>query len=81
MEKINDMQQNKIADDELEQVGGGKLFDVFTTEFREFFDRDNHQDDPMVAEKDDCRYGVRTLEMRINPNEKNKGNDRNIIKL
>lgn len=81
MEKNNNMQQNQIADDELEQVGGGKLFDVFTAEFREAFGRPDHRDDPMTAEEDDSRYGIRTLEMRIDPKKKNKRNNRDVIKL
>lgn len=35
---MNDMPRNQVADDELDQVSGGKnFFDVFTTEFFEFF--------------------------------------------
>ena len=44
MENINDMQKKKVADDELDQVTGGrKLFDLFTAEFFE----SKNQDDPM----------------------------------
>lgn len=81
MDKINNMQKNKVADDELEQVGGGKFFDVFTTEFREFFDRADSQNNPMAAEEDEPRYGVSTLEMRAEPKKKTKINNTDVIKL
>lgn len=80
MEKINNMQQNKVADDDLEQVGGGKLFDVFTTEFREFFDRTDNQNNPTEPENESL-YGVNTLEMRINPKKKTERNNLDVIKL
>lgn len=81
MEKINNMQQNKMADDELDQVSGGKFFDVFTTEFREFFGRPDHKDDPMAEEEDENWYGVGTLEMRIDPKKKTKRNSKDVVKL
>ena len=35
MEKFDNMQQNKINDDELDQISGGRnLFDIFTADFR-----------------------------------------------
>ena len=80
MEKNNNMQQNQIADDELEQVGGGKLFDVFTMEFREFFGRRDYQDDSMLSEEDDSTFGIRTLEMRVNPKKSERDNSK-IVKL
>ena len=80
MEK-NNMQQNVIADDELEQVGGGTIFGLVTTEFKEFFGSADKQDYPMLPEEDDNQYGVGTLEMRIDPKKKNNRNNKNIIKL
>ena len=71
---------NKVADDDLEQVGGGKLFDVFTTEFREFFDRTDNQNNPTEPENESL-YGVNTLEMRINPKKKTERNNLDVIKL
>ena len=81
MEKNNNMQQNQIADDELEQVGGGKLFDVFTMEFRELFGRSDDQDDSMFSEEDDSTFGIRTLEMRVDPKKKAKRNKNDVMKL
>lgn len=81
MEKINNMQQNKLADDELEQVGGGKFFDVFTAEFREFFDSSDNQNNPMAEEEDNSQFGVSTLEMRVDPKKRKKRNGVNAIKL
>lgn len=81
MEKIDNMQQNKMSDDELEQVGGGKLFDIFTMEFREFFGRRDERDNPLEEEEDDDRYGVRTLEMRVKPKKKTKKDNIDVIKL
>lgn len=86
MEKLNDMQPNQIADDELEQVGGGRnLFDVFTTEFIEYMNKPEDQDTLPGAAKannfgistlempgtpDANNIGISTLEMRIDPNKK-----------
>lgn len=80
MEKINNMQQNKIADDDLEQVGGGKLFDVFTAEFREVFGRNDNLNNP-ENEENGSLYGVNTLEMRIDPKKKTERNNPDVIKL
>lgn len=82
MEKLNDMKHNQVADEELDQVAGGRnLFDVFTTEFIEFFndpkDRDNL---PGTAEENN--FGISTLEMRIDPKQKRDSKDtRKVIKL
>ena len=81
MEKINNMQQNKVADDDLEQVGGGKLFDVFTTEFREFFNGFDDQGNPLVPEEEDIGYGVGTLEMRVKPKKKGRRKNTGVVKL
>lgn len=82
MEKRNDMQHNQLADDELDQVAGGRnLFEVITTEFIDLFndpkDRGNF---PGAAEETD--FGISTLEMRIDPNKKRDSrNSRKSIKL
>lgn len=67
MDKFENMQQNKMSDEELDQVtGGGRLFDALTAEFRGkkkdpknlkmFLDPDGEKD-----------YELTTLEMRVNP--------------
>ena len=78
MEKIDNMQQNKIADEELDQITGGRnLMDVFTAEFRGKAGKATtlHMD----PEDENNDFAVTTLEMRANPNEKKK-NER-IVKL
>lgn len=79
MEKNNNMQQNMVSDDELEQVGGGKFLNVFTTEFRKFIGRLDDQGNPV--EEDDDQFGIRTLEMRIDPKKKDERNGSGIVKL
>ena len=78
MEKFEDKQQNKIADEELEQITGGKnLFDVFTAEFR------NSKKDPTTLEMrpdEEADLKVTTLEMRANPAKQDK-NSRKVIKI
>ena len=81
MEKLDNMQQNKIDDDELEQVGGGKLFDLFTMEFREFFGKADHQDFAIGEEGEESQYGVSTLEMRVDPKKKTQRSTPDVIKL
>lgn len=67
MEKIENMQHNKIDDEELDQVNGGiKLFNIFTTEFR------GKKKDPknlkmILKPEDEKDYDLTTLEMRVNP--------------
>lgn len=76
MEKMNNLQHNQITDDEMEQVIGGRnIFDVFTTEFREFFDEPQKQKGSQRSVNGN-NFGVSTLEMRVNPTkdqEKEKG--------
>lgn len=71
MDKFENMQQNKMSDEELDQVtGGGRLFDALTAEFRGkkkdpknlkmFLDPDGEKD-----------YELTTLEMRVNPLDPN----------
>ena len=80
MDKFENMQQNKMSDDELDQVtGGGRLFDALTAEFRGkkkdpknlkmFLDPDGEKD-----------YEVTTLEMRVNPLDLNN-DPQKIVKL
>ena len=78
MEKIDNMQQNKIADEELDQITGGRnLMDVFTAEFRGKAGKATTLHMDPGDENND--FAVTTLEMRANPNEKKK-NER-IVKL
>ena len=81
MEEFKNMQQNKIEDDELEQVGGGRLFDLFTMEFREFFGKPDRQDFTIGEEGEESQYGVNTLEMRVDPKKKTKSSTPDVIKL
>lgn len=80
MEKFENMQQNRMSDEELDQVtGGGKLFDALTAEFRGkkkdpknlkmFLDPDGEKD-----------YELTTLEMRVNPLDPNN-DPQKIVKL
>ena len=80
MDKFENMQQNKMSDEELDQVtGGGRLFDALTAEFRGkkkdpknlkmFLDPDGEKD-----------YEVTTLEMRVNPLDLNN-EPQKIVKL
>ena len=80
MEKNEKMQQNRMSDEELDQVtGGGKLFDALTAEFRGkkkdpknlkmFLDPDGEKD-----------YELTTLEMRVNPLDPNN-DPQKIVKL
>lgn len=65
MEKVNDMQQKKVNDDELDQVTGGRnIFKVFTTEFF----KPKNQD--ISRQTQDDNFGISTLEMRSNPMKK-----------
>lgn len=68
MEK-NNMQRNQIADDELEQVSGGrKLWDVLTTEFVEFLGQPGMKAKTLEAADD--VVSINTLEMRAKPDRK-----------
>lgn len=71
MEKINDMQQNQIADADLEQISGGKnLWDVFTAEFNDCFGKPKAQKLPLEEADKSSLLRARTLEMRANNQEK-----------
>ena len=78
MEKMNNMQQNMLNDDELDQISGGKnFFDIFTTEYRgeqkNLTTLEMNQED-----KDDIK--LTTLDLRTNPLEK-KNTSRKVTKL
>lgn len=69
MEKMNEMQHNQVADDELDQVAGGRnLFKVLTTEFLELFDGPAKKDNSLGTLNGN-NIGVSTLEMRVDPME------------
>ena len=81
MEKFDNMKQNMIADDELDQISGGKgLFDVFTAEFRGKAEKANTLRFDPEDEKND--FTVSTLDMRTNPlDQKTENKNRKTIKL
>ena len=67
MEKLDDMQQKKAIDDELDQVHGGRnIFNIFTTEFF----TPKHLDPFQEPRADSGSFGVSTLEMRAKPMKK-----------
>ena len=82
MDKMKDMQHNQIADDQLEQVAGGRnLFEVFTTEFTELFNEPQSRKNGQNT-ADDNNIGISTLEMRVDPLKKRDAKDsRKTIKL
>ena len=76
MEKMNN---NKINDEELDQVSGGiNLFDVFTADFRGMVKNPVTLEMNMDDEKDNIKLS--TLEMRENPVKKGK-ESKKVIKL
>ena len=75
MEKMD----NKINDEELDQVSGGiNLFDVFTADFRGMVKNPVTLEMNMDDEKDNIKLS--TLEMRENPVKKGK-ESKKVIKL
>ena len=79
MEKFENMQQNRINDDELDQISGGRnLFDIFTADFR------GKVKDPttleMNLEDEKANIKLTTLEMRENPLKKEK-DSKKVVKL
>lgn len=82
MDKMKDMQHNQIADDQLEQVAGGRnLFEVITTEFTELFNEPQSRKNGQNT-ADDNNIGISTLEMRVDPLKKRDAKDsRKTIKL
>ena len=78
MEKFEKMQKNMIADEDLDQITGGKgLFDIFTADFKGF------KKDPVtleMREDEGDAFKATTLEMRANPLDQDK-NNRKVVKL
>ena len=73
------MDNNKINDEELDQVSGGmNLFDVFTADFRGMVINPVTLEMNMDDEKDNIKLS--TLEMRENPVKKGK-ESKKVIKL
>lgn len=70
MENNKDMQKNQVNDDELEDINGGrKLWDLFTAEFTEFFDKPRKRGLSPEDPDENGRWGTSTLEMRVNAQE------------
>ena len=79
MEKFDNMQQNKVTDEELDQITGGRnLIDVFTAEFRGKAGKATTLE--MNPDSEDNNFTVSTLEMRESPIKKKKDNP-GVIKL
>ena len=80
MEKFDNMKQNLVADDELDQISGGRnLMDAFTAEFRGKAMKPKTLEMRPDAEDD---FEITTLEMRADPLlNKETGKSRKIIKL
>ena len=81
MEKFENMQQNRIADEELNEITGGRgIRDIFTAEFwGKAGDATTLKMDP---EDEKNNFSVSTLEMRSNVLDKqDKDNNRNVVKL
>ena len=80
MEKMNNMQQNMLNDEELDQISGGKnIFEMITADYRG--ERKNLTTLEMNQEdKDDIK--LTTLDLRTNPLEKkDTKKTRKIVKL
>ena len=80
MEKFDNMKQNKLNDEELDQISGGKsFFDIFTTEYRGG-DKKPTTLEMNLEEEDNIK--VSTLDLRTNPLEKkNTKKTKRIVKL
>lgn len=83
MEKFNDMQHKKVADDELEQVGGGiRLWNTVTAEYNKSMDKPKAVNLPMEDSEEGELWGVNTLEMRVRKKRKNGDKEEpQVIKL
>ena len=81
MENFDNMKQNMVADDELDQISGGKnLFDIFTAEFRGKADKATTLE--MDPNSKNNNFQVSTLEMRANPlDPKEADKTKKIVKL
>ena len=80
MENFDNMKQNKLNDEELDQISGGKnFFDIFTTEYR------GGEKKPTTLEmnlEEEDNIKVSTLDLRTNPLEKkNTKKTKRIVKL
>ena len=77
-----DLKNQQVDDSELDEVSGGKkLWDVFTTEFTEFFDKPKRRRG-LLEEEDEELWGASTLEMRVNPGQRQDDRDsRKTMKL
>ena len=81
MEKTHDMHRNQIADEELDQISGGRnLWDVFTAEFNDRFGKPKAQKLPLEEADTSSLLDARTLEMRATDHEKQE-NFPKVIKL
>jgi hypothetical protein len=68
MEKFDNMKQNKVTDEELDDITAGKgLFDIFTAEFRGKKKKPLTLEMILEAKDDEREFNVTTLEMRDNP--------------
>lgn len=81
MEKFDNMKQNKVEDEELDDVTAGRgLFDIFTAEFRGK-KKKTFTLEMILEEKDEEHdFNRTTLEMRDNPANAAKKNEK-IVKL
>ena len=78
---MDNMQQKKVVDEELDQVNGGlALFDIFTADFRGKAEKPVTLEMIRNAEDDNNNFGVTTLEMRDNPLKKEK-DTKKVVKL
>ena len=81
MEKFDNMKQNKVTDEELDDVTGGKgLFDIFTAEFRGKKKKPLTLEMILEAKDDERDFNRTTLEMRDNPANAAKKNSK-VVKL
>ena len=78
MEKFENTQQNKVADEELDQITGGiNLFDIFTTEFRGKAKKATTLE---MRPDEENNIELTTLDMRENPLKKKKDTQK-VVKL
>lgn len=81
MKNNNNMEMNKMSEADLEQVSGGKFWELFTTEFKTF-ENSKQQDFARTLEDDKKHFGVSTLEMRANiMDKKEKKDSKKVVKL
>ena len=79
MEKIQEMMNNQLSDEELEQVGGGvNMFDVVKAKFFDSEDEVKAQNLLMQDGDKNGNVGISTLEMRVDPKKKK---DSRVIRL